>query len=117
MGRRERRQREYASGSENEGEGGRKKRRKRIQLTNMLGFSDQEEHHEGALGTIRRPSGDSTDEETLMSDGPSAAWKTRICYAYRENRCDKGKYCPFAHQDSDLRNPGEARAEWQRKLR
>jgi len=118
--RRDKRQRDYESEEDGQvdehGEpiaGGRekKKRRKRIQLTSMLGFSDQEEHDD------KNNDGNSTDEETLMSDGPNALWKTRICYAFLENRCDKGKYCGFAHHEKDIKQPGEARAEWQRKLR
>eukprot|EP00392_Amoebophrya_sp_AT5.2_P001537 g1539.t1 len=93
---------EEANGS---GEDKKKKRKRRIHLT-MLGFSDQDEHR-----------GESTDEEELMGDGPTYHWKTRVCFSYEHGKCDKGKTCHFAHSDRELKEPGQARAEWEEKLR
>ena len=101
--RRLKRQRENED-SDGDGDGKKKRKtRQRLHL-NMLGFSEQEDRPE------------TTDEEDLLGEGPNEFHKTRPCYAYADGRCDKGRNCPYAHTDRELKAVGQARAEWQEKL-
>ena len=56
-------------------------------------------------------------QDTLMGDGPTYHWKTRICYSYEHGRCEKGKTCHFAHSEKEMKQPGQARHEWEEKLK
>ena len=39
----------------------------------------------------------------LLGEGPAMYHKTRMCYAAAVGRCDKGKFCCYAHTNAELR--------------
>eukprot|EP00418_Pyrodinium_bahamense_P064365 CAMPEP_0179094120 /NCGR_PEP_ID=MMETSP0796-20121207/43147_1 /TAXON_ID=73915 /ORGANISM="Pyrodinium bahamense, Strain pbaha01" /LENGTH=295 /DNA_ID=CAMNT_0020791783 /DNA_START=25 /DNA_END=912 /DNA_ORIENTATION=- len=68
----------------------------------MIGFSNEEDSSDGS--------------KRDLSVLPSMYHKTRLCYAFLEGKCMKGRDCNFAHAQSELKTPGEARQEAQEKL-
>ncbi|CAE7607482.1 unnamed protein product [Symbiodinium sp. CCMP2456] len=59
----------------------------------------------------------SAEIEPITSTPPSRDYKTHLCSEFLEGRCRKGSACPAAHSQSELRQPGEAAADFRRQAR
>ncbi|CAE7948928.1 unnamed protein product [Symbiodinium sp. KB8] len=62
-------------------------------------------------------SSSSAEIEPIRSTPPSRDYKTHLCSEFLEGRCRKGSACPAAHSQSELRQPGEAAADFRRQVR
>jgi len=59
----------------------------------------------------------SAEIEPTTSTPPSRDYKMHLCSEFLEGRCRKGSACPAAHSQSELRQPGEAAADFRRQVR
>jgi len=62
-------------------------------------------------------SSDSSEDEDELNQPPADDHKTKMCHAFLNGRCHKGRTCTQAHSATELKDRGEALAEFKKRLR